>query len=310
MAFPSAAGYGNLPFGNFSPVIFSKKAQIAFRKTAVIPAITSSEYFGDIANFGDSVNIIKEPDVLVKPYKRGQKTDSQELDDNQITLVVDQSNYFQFQLDDIEKKHAHINWEAMAADRAAYNLRDKFDTEIMNYMYTQMVIDAAAVQFYGTEAAPTKVGYAATQVTPLNAIVRVMRLLDDQDVPNENRYIVVDPYFAELLQNDNSKILSWDYMEKGIMANGELPVRLRGFKVYMSRNLPVWGTGPTAVAGTNGGAIFAGHTAAVATAEQLNKTERFRSQDTFADVVRGMHLYGRKLLRPNAMSILRYNSAP
>ena len=71
MAFPRAAGYNNLPNGNFSPVIYSKQVQLAFRKAAVCDAITNNDYFGEIANFGDSVKIIKEPEITVKAYERG-----------------------------------------------------------------------------------------------------------------------------------------------------------------------------------------------------------------------------------------------
>ena len=71
MAFSTAAGYGNLPNGNFSPVIYSKQVQLAFRKASVVEAITNSDYFGEIAQMGDSVKIIKEPEITVKSYTRG-----------------------------------------------------------------------------------------------------------------------------------------------------------------------------------------------------------------------------------------------
>ena len=71
MAFSTAGGYGNLPNGNFSPVIYSKKVQSAFRKTSIVEDITNSDYFGEIANFGDTVRIIKEPEITVKEYTRG-----------------------------------------------------------------------------------------------------------------------------------------------------------------------------------------------------------------------------------------------
>ena len=81
MAFTTAAGYGNLPNGNFSPVIYSKQVQLAFRKSAVCDAITNSDYFGEIANVGDSVKIIKEPEISVKEYARGTTITPQDLDD-------------------------------------------------------------------------------------------------------------------------------------------------------------------------------------------------------------------------------------
>jgi len=97
MAFRSAAGYGNLPNGNFSPVIYSKKVQTAFRKTSVVEDITNDDYMGEISNFGDSVRIIKEPEVSVQAYSRGTQVVPQDLDDEDFTLVIDQANYFAFQ---------------------------------------------------------------------------------------------------------------------------------------------------------------------------------------------------------------------
>ena len=94
MAFQAAAGHGNLPLGNFSPVIYSKKAQLAFRKTSIAQAITNSNYFGEISSFGDSVRIIKEPEISVSPYARGQQVIAQDLIDEDFTLVIDQANYF------------------------------------------------------------------------------------------------------------------------------------------------------------------------------------------------------------------------
>jgi hypothetical protein len=96
MAFESAAGYGNLPNGVFSPVIYSKKVQMAFRKSSVAQAITNSDYFGEIASFGDSVKIIREPEVTVKSYARGTQVTAQDLEDEDFTLVVDKANYFAF----------------------------------------------------------------------------------------------------------------------------------------------------------------------------------------------------------------------
>lgn len=101
MAFPAASGWGNLPNGVFSPVIYSKKVQLAFRKTSVVQDITNSDYFGEISDFGDSVRIIKEPEISVAPYKRGAQIIAQDLIDEDFTLIIDQSNYFAFKMDKI-----------------------------------------------------------------------------------------------------------------------------------------------------------------------------------------------------------------
>ena len=106
MAFKTAAGYGNLPNGNFSPVIYSQKVQKAFRKSSVVEDITNTDYSGDIANFGDSVKIVREPDITINSYARGTNLATQALVDSDFTMVVDQAIYFQFAIDDIEEAHS------------------------------------------------------------------------------------------------------------------------------------------------------------------------------------------------------------
>ena len=101
MAFPKAVGYGNLPNGNFSPVIYSKQVQLAFRKASTVEDITNNDYFGEIANMGDSVKIIKEPEVSVQSYARGTQITAQDLNDEDFTLVVDQANYYAFKIDSL-----------------------------------------------------------------------------------------------------------------------------------------------------------------------------------------------------------------
>lgn len=96
MAFQSAAGHNNLPNGNFSSVIYSKKVQLAFRKSTIAGDITNSDYFGEISAQGDSVKIIKEPEITVSPYARGTQVNAQDLDDEDFSLVIDKANYFAF----------------------------------------------------------------------------------------------------------------------------------------------------------------------------------------------------------------------
>jgi len=134
MAFTSAAGYGNLPNGNFSPVIYSKQVQLAFRKSAVAEAISNSDYFGEIANMGDSVKIIKEPEISVQAYARGTQITAQDLDDEDFSLTIDKANYFAFKVDDIEEAHSHVNFQSLASDRAAYRLADQFDQDVLGYL--------------------------------------------------------------------------------------------------------------------------------------------------------------------------------
>ena len=138
--------------------------------------------------------------------------------------------------------------------------------------------------------------------------------LDQQNVDTDGRWVVVDPVFAEQLNDENSKLLNNDFSagNTDILRNGRVISGLvRGFRVYMSNNLPTIGTGPstidTAGSQSNFGVIVAGHDSAVATASQVEKVETYRDNDSFADIVRGMHLYGRKILRPEALVRCKYN---
>jgi hypothetical protein len=308
MAFQTVSGYGNLPNGNFSPVIYSKKAQIAFRKSSVVMAVCNTDYMGEISDYGDTVNIILEPDVTVSSYARGQQVTAQELDDEQIVLVIDKANSFAFKVDDIEKRHSHINFESLASNRAGYKLKDAMDSEIFTYISTE--VPAAATE--GDTTTPTKVGFGTpANFSPVALINRLARHLDINDVPETDRWMVVDPYFVERLRDENSKLLDQDFVQDSsqTLRNGLVTARpVYGFKLYMSRNLPVVGTGPSATTGSNGGWVFAGHMSSTSCAEQINKTENFRDPDSFADVVRGLHLYGRKVLRTESLAAAVWQS--
>lgn len=161
MAFQSAAGYSNLPNGNFSSVIYSKKVQLAFRKASTVGDITNSDYFGEIAAQGDTVRIIKEPEISVSAYARGTQVQAQDLQDADFSLVIDKANYFAFKVDDIEEAHSHVNFMDLATNRAAYRLADQHDQEVLGYLsgYKQTALhtNAGAVNdiVNGTKAVTT-----------------------------------------------------------------------------------------------------------------------------------------------------------
>jgi len=360
MAFTSVAGYGNLPNGNFSPIIYSKQVQLAFRKGSVVEAITNSDYFGEIANFGDTVKVIKEPEITVKSYARGTTISPQDIDDEEFSLVIDKANYFAFKVDDIEEAHSHINFQSLASDRAAYRLKDQYDQEVLGYLsgFKQSALhgaaDTANTTVNGTKAVSSagsdellasmkldasdfgdgdgSTGSASNSILlkpraggstdttpadgttfPLTLIARMSRKLDQQNVDSANRWLVVDPVFVELLKDEDSRLFNADFGgNTGGLQNGMVLNNLHGFKVYMSNNLPSVGTGPGTQAASNTsnyGVIVGGHSSAIATAEQINKTETYRDPDSFADIVRGMHLYGRKILRPECITTAIYNIA-
>lgn len=294
MAFQVAAGWQNLPNGNFVPTIFSQKVQKFFRRESVVEAITNTDYYGEISEYGDTVRIIKEPTITVAPYARGTTTLPQSLADDDFSLTVDQANYFAFKVDDIENKQAHVNWEELATSSGAYSLKDTFDKEVLSYMIGQ----AASANIYGTLGSPNTVGFSSGNVSPLATLNRLSRLLDEQNVPSDNRWCVAPPIFWEKMADETSKLIGIDWQssnsDQSILRNGKiLNGLIRGFDCYRSNNVPLDSNSHYQ--------CLVGHMSSTATASQIAKVEKYRDPNSFADVVRGLHMFGRKTLRTVAL---------
>ena len=289
----------------FVPEIFSKKIQNFFRKSSVIEAITNTDYAGEIAAFGDTVKIIKEPEITVAAYTRAASTTKQYLTDQELTLVIDKANSFKFIVDDIEEKLSHINFASVGASSAAYTLKNTMDSEVLTAMFAGVSTSAPDHQLGGDTANaaagslattdPIDMGHASGEVTPLAIMARMARLLDDSQVPEDQRWFVAKPEFYEELASTDSKLMTSDFnqgdggVRNGLVASGSI----RGFSMYKSSNVP---------ATTNAtGQCLAGHMSSTATAQSILNIETLRDTDTFGDIVRGLHVYGRQVLRDDAL---------
>jgi len=317
MAFGTAAGYGNLPSGNFAPEIFSQKVLKFFRRASVVEDITNTDYAGEIENFGDTVRIIKEPTVTVSSYTRGSVVNAQDLADDQITMVVDNANAFAFKIDDIEERHSHVNFEALATSSGAFALKRKYDANVLQAMSDGAGIagaDDASLSggltttnsALGTASAPINV---ETDDAGINLMLLMARTLDDQSVPEENRWFVAPPIFYEKMFQAGNKIAEVQVTgdASSPLRNGlAIPGTLAGFRCYKSTALnSTAGTDQVTLSGVATDAsenvILAGHMSSTSTASHIAKTEVVRSTESFSDVIRGLHVFGRKVLRPEAM---------
>ena len=303
MAFGSSSGYNNLPSGNFTPQIFSQKVQKFFRRASVVEDITNTDYAGEIENFGDTVKIIKEPTITVKDYARGQTVDTQILADDQITMTVDQGSYFAFKVDDIEERQSHVNFEALATSSGAYSLKKNYDYNVLKFIYD----NASDGTGTGTDASPID-GDAAVD-TLANLVSTAKKNLDRNDVPEENRWLVSSPEFFEQLRKAGAKLSDQSVMADGgssQIRNGMVTDRpLFGFNMYQSNAIAVSGGSAAnhtfGSSGSNEHVFLYGHMSGVATVNHIAKTELIRDPDSFADVVRGLHVFGRKILRSEAV---------
>jgi len=293
----------------FLPKIYSKKVLNFFRKASVVEAITNTDYAGEISAFGDSVRIIKEPVISVSDYTRGSDTTATKLTDQELTLVVDSAKAFKFIVDDIETNMSHVNFKEVATSSAAYALRDSYDAAVIASMFSGVSTsspdhvlgaDASAAtqtmgQHQGGSNSIDLLGSDGTGTDPLDVMSFMAKLLDEQSVPEEGRWFVAPPSFYNELAQSGSKLLSVDFnagqgsIRNGLVSSG----KLRGFDMYKSNNV--------AAASTATGKILAGHISSTATAQTIISTEVLRDPTSFGDIVRGLHVYGAKVLRPEAL---------
>ena len=259
MAISASAGYDNLPSGNWLPAIYSQKVLKYFRRSSVVEGITNTDYAGEIENYGDTVKIIKEPTISVASYTKGQTTNLQNLADDEDTLVVDTANYFAFKVDDIEERQSHVNWESLATSSGAYALKRKYDRDVLEAISTTSGINT------GT-AVTANTGDLAHSV-----IAEAARLLDDQSVPEENRWFVAPPIFYEQLGAAASKVMDMSVMGGGQspLANGQVSdITISGMKLYKTTALNRSGTDIATISGTsNAYFCMGGHMSACATAD-------------------------------------------
>ena len=291
--------------GFFIPEIYSKKVQIALRKAAVAEAICNTDYMGEISSFGDTVNIIKEPQIAVADYTRGLDVTSTNLTDQELVLTIDQAKSFSFKIDDLEKRFSHVNFQAVAADNAAYALRDAMDSNIL----AAISAGATVTTGMGTTSTPIDIGFGSGEVDPLNQMSLAAKELDEANAPEDGRWFVAAPEWYNQLANTSSKLLSVDFnagqgsIRNGLVASG----LLRGFQMYKSNNLPtndLTGATPAGTA-TAPEALF-GHISGTSAASSMNKVETVRDTGTFSDIVRGLMVWGRKVLRPEITGKIIY----
>jgi len=290
----------------FLPSVYSKKVLNFFRKASVAEAITNTDYTGEISAFGDSVKIIKEPVISVSDYTRGSDTSQTMLTDQELTLVVDSAKAFKFIVDDIETNMSHVNFKEVASSSAAYALKDSYDAAVIAKMFAGLSAsspdhiigsDSATADATMTHATNSVdlLGSDGTGVDALDLMARMARKLDEQNVPEEGRWFLAGPDFYEQLGQSGSKLLSVDFnagqgsIRNGLVSSG----KLRGFDMYKSNNI--------ASTSNASGKVLAGHMSSTATANTILSTEVLRDPSSFGDIVRGLHVYGCKVLREEAL---------
>lgn len=275
----------------FIPQIWSARLLQNLQKTLVYgqDAVINRDYEGEIRQFGDTVHIHNIGAITVGDYTRdSDMAPPEDLSGDRRSLVIDQSKYFNFQVDDLDSAQAQPKVMDEAMRESAYALADVADRFIASH-YTE----AAPDNLIGDDASPVGVdsSNAYDQLVQLNV------KLDEANVPSTGRFVVVPPWFYGLLLRDSRFVDN----VSGLVGNGVIGQAV-GFTVYKSNNAPaVTGDGTSTFDNTK---IIAGHRIAWSYAEQITSVEGYRPERRFADAVKGLHLYGAKVVRPEALAVL------
>lgn len=271
---------------NFIPQVWSARLLDHLDKAHVFGKIVNRDYEGEIKSYGDTVKINQIGDITVSDYtKNTDMADPQALDGTQQLLVVDQAKYFNFSIDDVDNAQSNPKLMDAAMARAAYSLSETTDKFIAG-LHTGV----AAANAVGTDAAPVAVkGTAAYE-----QLVMLAQRLDEANVPSDGRFAVVPPVFYSQLLLDSRFVAAGTAKTDAVLANG-LVGEAAGFAIYKSNNCPT-------VKGVT--KIIAGHPMAITYVEQVVETEAYRPEKRMADAVKGLLVYGAKLVQPSAIAVL------
>lgn len=282
-----------MAINNFIPTIWSAELLVSLKKSLVYgqEGVINRDYEGEISAVGDTVKISGIGAVTIIDYvKNGNLPDPEELTDNTRTLTITESKAFNFQVDDIDKAQQKPKVMQQAMAEAAYGLKNVADQFIAS-----LAEGVAPQNTIGTTAAPVVL---ANATEAYEYLVDLSTLLDEANVPEEGRFVVVPPFYEGYMLKDDRFVKSGVLPAETRLLNGMIG-QAAGFNVLKSNNVP--NTAGTAYK------IIAGYNGAISYAEQINDVEAYRPEKRFADAVKGLHLYGGKLIRPEGIAVLTVN---
>jgi hypothetical protein len=267
---------------NFIPEVFSKLLQAKFYKQSVLPAISNTDYQGEISGQGDKVIIRTVPAVTINDYA-GTVT-NQELTTGTVEMLIDKAKYYSFKIDDVLKAQADINLLEAASGDAAEGMRIAVETDVLS----SVIGDAT------TTGSQTTI----TSSNILSEILELSQALDELNIPEEGRFIVLSPEFVSMLKQSELRQAYLTGDGTSPLRNGQVGMVDR-FTVYQSNMLH------TPASGTDAGYthVLAGHPKAISFASQFTNTETVRLESTFGEAVRGLKVYGSKVVNPDCLCV-------
>ena len=281
-----------MAISTFIPTIWSARLLAHLDKAHVYAKLVNRDYEGEIKNFGDKVKINQIGDITIKNYAKGTPiADPEAVDGVGQMLEIDQAKYFNFSIDDVDAAQTNPKLMDQAMQRAAYGMNDVTDAFIAGLMAVGALNSGANL---GSDATPL----VPTATTAYDMLVDLATDLTEKNVPTMGRFVVVPAWFHGLLLKDKRFVGNGTDYNKAMIEGGEVGVAA-GFSVNISNNVPnTGGAKYKIVAGTNVGASFV---------EQILKTEAYRPEKAFSDAIKGLHVYGAKVVQGKALSVLTAN---
>lgn len=266
--------------------VWAAEVLVSLKKELVYaaPTVSNRDYVGDIAAQGDTVHIINVSDPTVSTYTPDSDITIQALTDAETNLTIDQVKSFAFQIDDVHMKQARngASLMAQALAQASYKLRDTADSYVAGLMKT------------GVDSGNALGAKTVNSVdSAFDLLVQLRIKLDAANVPSNGRFVVLTPELEGYLLKDSRFVGAQNYGSTAPIQNGQIGSAL-GFTLYKSNNAPA--------GASTGKIVVAGHPMATTYADQIASVEQGRMEKRFADFVKGLHLYGAKVVRPTALA--------
>lgn len=301
MVYPVSPGRPNYS-GNFIPEIWSGKLIENFYDATVLAAISNTDYEGEIRQFGDTVNIRTTPEIEIREYVKGQTLVVDNPDKPKIQLLIDKGEYFACTEDDVDKVQSDINLMDTWSKDASERMKIKIDQRVLTDMLPEIsafnrganageISGNINLGAAGSALTVTKDGAGGT-VSVTDLIVDLGTVLDEANCPESDRYLVIPAKMAGLIKKSELKDASLAGDGTSIMRNGRLGMIDR-FMIYTSHNL---------FRDSGEFNILAGHKMGFTFASQMTNMETLRSTTTFGDIIRGLQVYGYKVVKPEAIA--------
>lgn len=307
--YPTGGTANTLAATGFIPEIWSGKLVEKFYASTVLAAISNTDYEGEIKNQGDKVKIRTKPTITIKSYRADGLLELERPAGNVVELLIDQGKYFNTILDDVMEVQMDLNAMAMWADDAAEQMKIVVDTAVLTGLLGQASAlnrGTTAGKVSGdinlgattTPLALVATGPGAGEVDILDAILRLGQALDEQNIPETGRWLLMPSWAASMIKRSELRqaYLSGDSVS--MLRNGRIGMIDR-FTLYVSNLLP---GGVAAGLAAGEFALYAGHAHGLTFASQISKVETLRSEMTFGTILRGLQVYGYKVIDSTAIA--------